>query len=132
MTEEKKADQWGIIHALKGDHNKIGHCKEKCGDSLCDYGCLRRNAQIHYRASIMHAIAILRDLGSDEYPLNAGAYLDPRQECPGGNLGQVGSSKKICRDPVCRVTGCLYKPAHKFRELIKLDHDYQLFKALKK
>lgn len=129
MSKEDK--QWEIMHVLR-DGNTGKCCSEKCGDPICDYGCLNLPAQNNFRAHIMHAIQSERDNGSNRFPLNVGAYLDPNQVCPGGTMGQIGSNKKICRDPVCRVTGCLYKPAWHYRELIKLDIDYQLIKALKK
>lgn len=129
MAEE---DQWEIMHVLKGATDKISQCSEKCGDPVCEYGCLRRDAQQHYRADIMHAIATLRETGSNEFPLNVGAYMEPNHRCTVGNLGIIGSNDKICRDPVCRVTGCLNRPAWRFRKLIKLEQDNKIIKALKK
>ena len=129
---DKEAEQWNIIHALKGDYSKIGQCAEQCGDSVCNYGCLRQSAQTVWRSSIMHGIQTVRETGSTEYPLNVGAYLGSNHECPAGQLGEIGSNRRFCKDPVCRVTGCLNVPAWRFRLLIKIALDNEIIDALKK
>ena len=117
-------EEWTLLHALQG-HDKNGHCvlNKRCADPVCESGCLGQNAT-EFRAQIMHGIAIARDQGDARWPESADYYMNPDgKKCP--------TTGWQCVDAVCTVSGCLDVPAWKFRDLIKLERDEILFKALR-
>ena len=88
------------------------------------------------RGSIMRGIKLSREEGSNDYPYMVIDPLHKHKECKDGSvvIGRHGSTdvRQLCSDPVCKVAGCLSKPAWHYRELIKADHDDEIFRALKK
>lgn len=130
MTDQEELEQWRLIHILHGNV-KPEHCWHQCHDDFCSRGCLNQKANV-FRPEIMHGVEILRRHSDPRFPLIAGTAFNSRRGCPDGNLGKIGSTDKLCNDPVCAVTGCLEKPAYNFRELIKVARDEELIAALKK
>ncbi len=124
MTEEEKEiEQWQLMHALRGDHTKPGHCELKCGDPTCNTGCLRQEAAMLFRSDIMHGVEIARKNGSPLYPLTVPAAS--KKDCLRRPLSH-------CHDPVCQIVGCMERSAYNFRDLIKMAQENKLIKALKK
>jgi hypothetical protein len=134
MTDEEKLndEHWLTMHILSmSGRSTIGLCKERCVDPCCDYGCLQQSAK-QFRPQIMHGIKYLREQGSDRFPLTAEVVYSDAHKCKGGDLGKVGTRDTYCKDPVCRVSGCLNRPAFQFRELIKIAAEQEIMNALKK
>lgn len=130
MTEEdiikehvEELERWQLIHALKG-HGLINycHCAELCADPGCSTGCLNQDAQHTFRAEIMSGVKIIRNSGSNRFPITP---IRGSRTCM--NHPPAG-----CHDSLCQVVGCLRKPAFHFRDLIRLAQKEAIFNALKK
>jgi len=123
-------EQWRLMHILRG-HTKLKHCDKICSDVLCLGGCLNQQAKL-FRPEIMHGVKLIRESGSNKFPLTVLTAVDSRRACSNSKLGVVRSTDKFCDDPVCTVTGCLDVPAFYFREIIKIAREEELLEALKK
>jgi len=130
-----ETEEWQLMHVLKG-HVKSCHCAGRCGDPVCQAGCLQQSAKV-FRGDIMHGIQISRDNGESTYPISAASMsgsLECTGQCAKDNViasHRTPAQTHICADAVCHISGCMDVPAWKFRDLIQMAVREELMKALK-
>ena len=115
------SDYWELYHAMYAGSAVINRCNKQCSDPLCDYGCLGQSATTK-RSEIMEGITVHRNQGGTGFPITLHTAEESKIKCAVGYL---------CKDPVCKVSGCMRRPAWRFREVIKLAYQERLMGALR-
>ncbi len=127
----KTDDKWTTYHALRHQVNNLGNtgslegfeqrlrCQESCADPVCKKRrCLNASGK-GFRQELMLGVRRSRKLGKPDFPVTIVGTINgrKRQNCPG--------ARGSCDDEVCKIIGCMDRPAYLFRDLLRLGYAEQ-------